>query len=110
MFPCLNDNPIESGAGPWSAAVSLPQLHGWADTADVEIVAVCDRVSAEAAAFAAEFGAVAAYGDAAEMLAREGIDFVDVVTTAPSHRPLVELAARHGKGDRLPEAVREIDE
>jgi predicted dehydrogenase len=72
-------------------------MHGWAEIADVEMVAVCDREFAKAAAFATEFGVGAAYGDAAELLAKENIDFVDVVTTAPSHRPLVELAARHGK-------------
>src|SRR3546814_15009891 len=30
------------------------------------------------------------------MLAAERLDFVDIATTPPSHRALVELAARHG--------------
>src|SRR3712207_5871678 len=32
------------------------------------------------------------------MLREERPDFVDIVTTLPSHRPLVELAARHRVG------------
>jgi D-apiose dehydrogenase len=30
------------------------------------------------------------------MLAAEKLDFVDIITTVESHRPLVELAAGHG--------------
>ncbi len=33
------------------------------------------------------------YADAAEMLHAKDLDFVDIATTAPSHRPLVELAS-----------------
>jgi predicted dehydrogenase len=72
-------------------------MNGWVGLDGAKIVAVCDRDSAKARAMAEDFKVPAAYGDAAEMLAREEIDFVDVATTVPSHRPLVELAARHGK-------------
>ncbi len=71
-------------------------LHAWRDISDVELAAVCDLNPARAQAAAAGFGVPAAYTDAAEMFARERLDFVDVATTMPSHRPLVELAARHG--------------
>ncbi len=70
-------------------------LHAWNDIADVQLVAVCDKDAAKAAAAAERFGVPAHYADAAAMLAREALDFVDVATTMPSHRPLVELAARH---------------
>ena len=72
-------------------------MHGWAEVDGAEIVAVCDCDPSKTEAFGTEFGVGARYTDAAEMLERESIDFVDIVTTAPSHRPLVELAARHGK-------------
>ncbi len=71
-------------------------LHAWAEMPDVEIAAVCDLDADKAAAAARRFGVAAAYTDAAEMLARQKLDFVDIVTTMGSHRSLVELAA--GKG------------
>lgn len=70
-------------------------LHAWRDIADASIVAVCDLDEAKAAQAAAAFGIPRHYADAAAMLAAERLDFVDVVTTMASHRPLVELAAAH---------------
>ncbi|MFT3850233.1 MAG: Gfo/Idh/MocA family oxidoreductase [Propionivibrio sp.] len=70
-------------------------LHAWRDIADVELVAVCDIDPARAHAAAAEFGG-RAYTSAEELFACEQLDFVDIASTPPSHRPLVELAARHG--------------
>lgn len=70
-------------------------MHGWADTPGATIVAVCDTDPEKAEAFARTFGATP-YVDAAAMLAAERPDFVDVATTVASHRPLVELALRHG--------------
>eukprot|EP01037_Dinobryon_pediforme_P021221 gene21221-22035_t len=72
-------------------------LNAWSDLCDeVELVAVCDRDAAKVRAAAEAFSVPAAYTDAEEMLAREHLDFVDIVTTMPSHKPLVLLAARHG--------------
>ena len=70
-------------------------LHAWAEIPEVELIAVCDIDPAKAAAAAAEFGGTA-YTDAAELLANEDLDFVDIATTAPTHRMMVELAAAHG--------------
>ena len=75
-------------------------LHSWAalkgtNGEGVELAAVCDRDGAKASAAAERFGIPKSYTDAAEMFAAESLDFVDIVTTMPSHRPLVELAARH---------------
>lgn len=69
----------------------------WAELRGAEIVAVCDRDEAKARAMAARFGIAEAYADAAEMLAAEKPDFVDIATTSASHRSLVELAAPHAK-------------
>lgn len=71
-------------------------LHAWAGMEGVDLVAVCDTDPVKARAAAGRFGVPAIHTDAAAMLAAEGLDFVDIVTTSPSHRPLVELAAAHG--------------
>jgi D-apiose dehydrogenase len=72
-------------------------MNGWRDLPGAEIVAVCDRDEDRARAMAEKFGIAKAYADAEEMLAAEVVDFVDIATTAASHRPLVELACRHAK-------------
>ncbi len=71
-------------------------LHGWAEVDGARIVAVCDRDEANAREAAHRFGIEQVYIDMAEMMTREKLDFVDVVTQADSHRSLVELAAGHG--------------
>jgi predicted dehydrogenase len=75
---------------------SANHLHAWAEMPDVEIAAVCDLDAAKVAAAARRFGIAGAFTDAAEMVARQPLDFVDIVTTMASHRSLVELCA--GKG------------
>jgi len=70
-------------------------MHAWAGLDRVEIVAVCDRDAAKARDTAERFGVARSYTDAAEMLAAERPDFVDIATTSASHRALVELAAPH---------------
>lgn len=71
-------------------------MNGWADVAGADIVAVCDLDPAKANAFKDRYAIPAAYTDAADMLAAEAPDFVDVATTVESHRPLVTLALAHG--------------
>jgi len=66
----------------------------WRDL-DVDVV-LCDRVHERAATLASEFGISRWYSDAAEMIAAERLDFVDIATTVESHRPLVELCAAAG--------------
>jgi predicted dehydrogenase len=76
-------------------------LNGWASIPGVELVAVCDLDAAKAAGAAQRFGAGRHYTDAAAMLREQKPDFVDIATTAASHRELVELAA----GERIPTIV-----
>lgn len=71
-------------------------MHGWAAAEGAGITAVCDLDRGKAEAFARDFGTPHIYTDAAAMLTEQRPDFVDIATTVPSHRPLVELAARHG--------------
>jgi predicted dehydrogenase len=73
----------------------INQLHGWRGVTGASIVAICDRDPARLAVARNEFGIDNCYADAEEMLGREKLDFVDIATTVSSHRPLVELAARH---------------
>jgi predicted dehydrogenase len=71
-------------------------LHAWHEIEGATIVAVCDRDRGKAEAAALKHGIARVYDDAEAMLVAERPDFVDVATTVQSHRPLVELAARHG--------------
>jgi len=72
-------------------------MHAWAGLDDVEIVSVCDHDPAKARDTAERFSVARSYVDAAEMLATERPDFVDIATSSASHRALVELAAPHTK-------------
>jgi D-apiose dehydrogenase len=75
---------------------SRNHLHAWSDLAkDVELVAVCDRDAGKAEEAAKAFDVPRWYDDAAGMLETASLDFVDIVTTMPSHKPLVLLAASH---------------
>lgn len=65
-------------------------LAAWQLIDGVEIVAVCDRDPAKA-----HWKGATGYTDAAAMLAEQELDFVDIVTSVESHRPLVELAAAY---------------
>jgi predicted dehydrogenase len=73
-------------------------LNAWKQLAPegAVLAAVCDSDANKATAAATEFGIGAVYGDAAEMLAAEQLDAVDIVTQVRSHRPLVEIALRAG--------------
>lgn len=75
---------------------STNHLHGWRLANGADIVALCDQDADRLNAAGDAFGITARYRDAAEMMARENLDFVDIVTTAPSHPALVKLAAGHG--------------
>ncbi len=75
---------------------AINHLHGWRDAKGANIVAICDTSPERLTIAGEQFGISARYADAAEMLAKEKPDFVDIATTAPSHRALAELAASRG--------------
>jgi predicted dehydrogenase len=79
------------GAGFWSQF----QIPAWLELDDVELVAICDLEVAKAERMAARYNIPRVYGDAAEMLRTEELDFVDIITEVPGHAPLVLLAAEH---------------
>ena len=70
-------------------------LHAWSQNPDVELVATCDVDFEKAKLAAANFGGKA-YQSAEELFANEDLDFVDIATTPPTHKYMVELAAKHG--------------
>lgn len=71
-------------------------LHAWQEIDGVIITALCDRDEARLKQAGEKFGVSRLYTDAAQMIARETLDFVDIATTVKTHRPLVELAASAG--------------
>ncbi len=70
-------------------------LHAWRDIPGATIVAICDRSSERLADYGNKFGIQSRYTDAADLFARERLDFVDIATTVGTHRVLVEMAAQH---------------
>ena len=70
-------------------------LHAWSQNPDVELVATCDVDIEKAKAAASTFGGKA-YSSAEELFANEKLDFVDIATTPPTHKMMVELAAKNG--------------
>jgi D-apiose dehydrogenase len=70
-------------------------LHAWRDISGATIVAICDRNTERLADYGNKFGIQSRYTDAADLFAREKLDFVDIATTVDTHRVLVEMAAQH---------------
>ena len=68
-------------------------LSAWSSIEDVVLAAVCDLDVEKARSAAERHSASATYADAAEMLDREKLDFVDIATTMESHAELVGMAA-----------------
>ena len=72
--------------------------HGpaWLASADADLVAVCDQDEARARTRAAEWATPAVYRDATQMLERERLDAIDIVTRPETHSALVALGASRG--------------
>jgi D-apiose dehydrogenase len=79
------------GTGFWSRY----QLAAWRELEGARCVALYNRTRAKADALGAEFGIAAVYDDAEELLGKERLDFVDVVTDVGTHSKFVHLAAAH---------------
>src|SRR5688572_4060467 len=79
------------GTGFWSRF----QLAAWRELPGVECVALYNRTRSKAEALGREFGVGAVYDDVETLLAREKVDFLDVVTDVDTHPRFVALAAKH---------------
>jgi D-apiose dehydrogenase len=71
-------------------------LNAWKRLEGVEIAGVCDLDAEKARNAAERYGAPRWFTEAATMLREVRPDFVDIVTTMPSHRALVALCANEG--------------
>jgi predicted dehydrogenase len=79
------------GTGFWSRF----QLAGWQELKGVKCVALYNRTVSKAEKVAREFGIPAVYGDPEELLRREKLDFVDIITDPWTHSRFVHMAAAH---------------
>ena len=82
------------GAGRWSNWAHLP---GWVRDPRCELVAVCDTELGKAQEAAARFGAKVATADYTELLCRDDIDVIDVVTRDSQHFEINWAAVEAGK-------------
>jgi D-apiose dehydrogenase len=80
------------GTGFWSRF----QLAAWRELQGVECVALYNRTRRKAEALGREFGIAAVYDDPEQLLDRERLDFVDIITDVATHAPLTRLAAARG--------------
>ena len=76
----------------------ISSQHGpaWLASPDAVLVAICDQDSGRASKKAAEWQVDRIYVDPTDMIKREKLDAVDIVTRPESHTSLVQLAAQHG--------------
>jgi predicted dehydrogenase len=79
------------GTGYWSRF----QLGGWQELEGVECVALYNRTRSKAEAQAREFGVPMVYDDPEELLEKEDLDFLDIITNVETHSQFVHLAAAH---------------
>ena len=79
------------GTGFWARY----QLAAWGELSGANCIAVCNRTRTKAEVLAKEFNIPAVYDDAEEMLRRERLDFVDIITDVSTHSRFVHLAAKH---------------
>jgi predicted dehydrogenase len=79
------------GAGFWAHY----QLAAWREFQGPECFAIYNRTLPKADALAKKFDVPRTYADPEELLRREKLDFVDIITDVDSHSPLVHLAAKH---------------
>ena len=82
------------GAGRWANWAHLP---GWVRDGRCDLVAVCAREIDRARAAAEKFGAPVVTADFRELLARDDIDIIDVVTRDSEHFEINVAAIEAGK-------------
>jgi predicted dehydrogenase len=78
------------GAGFWAPF----QIAGWGEVKGAKCVAIYNRTVSKAEKVAQAFGIPAVYGDPEELLDREKLDFLDVITDSLTHGKFVQMAAQ----------------
>ncbi len=69
------------------------QIAAWKELHGVELVALYNRTRSKAETLANKYGVPSCYEDAAELLDREELDFVDIITDVDTHSHFTQLAA-----------------
>jgi D-apiose dehydrogenase len=80
------------GAGFWAQF----QIAAWKEVKGAQCVALYNRTRTKAEALARRFDIPAVYDDAEEMLRKERLDFIDIVTDNDSHGRFTRMAAARG--------------
>jgi len=80
------------GTGFWSRF----QLAAWQEVEGARCVALYNRTRSKAEGLAAEFGVPAVYDDPEELLDKEQLGFVDIITDPSTHERLVATVAERG--------------
>jgi D-apiose dehydrogenase len=72
------------------------QIPAWLELEGVEIVALYNRTKGKAETLAKKFNIPSVYDDIDELLSKEKLDFVDIITDVDTHPFFVEKAAQKG--------------
>lgn len=80
------------GTGFWSNF----QIAAWKELEGIELVAVCNRTRQRAEEIATKFGVPMVYDSVDELLEKETLDFVDIITDVDTHAPFTIAAAQKG--------------
>jgi D-apiose dehydrogenase len=76
--------------------VARHHFAAWRNFSDVELTAICDLIPERLERAIGQCPRARPYTSASDMFAAEQLDFVEICTRPPSHRPLTEWAAAHG--------------
>ena len=80
------------GCGFWAKF----QIGAWSEVKGAELVALYNRTLSKAQKLAEMFNVPRVYDDPEELLNKEQLDFVDIITDVDTHARFTELAVRHG--------------
>lgn len=80
------------GTGFWSNY----QIPAWQEISGVELVAVYNRTKKKAEAVAQKFGILQVYESVEELISKEKLDFVDIITDVNTHSLFTRIAAEKG--------------
>lgn len=72
------------------------QIPAWMELEGIELVALYNRTRSKAEALAQQYKVPNVYDDAAELLDKEQLDFVDIITDVDTHASLTKMAAKKG--------------
>lgn len=72
------------------------QIPAWKELDGVDLVAVYNRTKSKAEAIADKFNIPHVYDNVQDLLDREELDFVDIITDVDTHAAFTEMAARKG--------------